>query len=162
MFLREGNMWDEFAHSDLFLITTNSTVKMNGTLVMGRGIAAQAKVRFPGLDKQLGSWITNMNLRDSIYGLAVSGMWPNKKLGMFQVKTAWQGSADLRIINKSAEMLEKWCATQAFGSELFPTGRPIVNMNFPGIGNGRLEYRRVLPLLKRLPDNVHIWTGTRA
>ena len=36
---KTGNMWTAFDETALFLLTTNSTVKRNGALVMGRGIA---------------------------------------------------------------------------------------------------------------------------
>jgi len=32
-----------------------------------------------------------------------------------------------------------------------------IDLNFPGIGNGRLSPDQVLPLIKQLPDNVHVW-----
>lgn len=46
-------MWTAYDDADLFLITTNSTLKKNGVLVMGRGIARQACDRCPGLDTAL-------------------------------------------------------------------------------------------------------------
>lgn len=52
-----GNMWDSYEVADLFLITTNSTLTRPNKLVMGRGIALQAKERFPGLDTALGRQI---------------------------------------------------------------------------------------------------------
>ncbi|MCZ7671791.1 MAG: hypothetical protein M5U34_34010 [Chloroflexi bacterium] len=51
-----GNMWIPIV-ADLFLITTNSTLTRPNKLVMGRGIALQAKERFPGLDTALGRQI---------------------------------------------------------------------------------------------------------
>ncbi len=48
-----GDMWTAYDDADLFLITTNSTLKKNGVLVMGRGIARQACDRCPGLDTAL-------------------------------------------------------------------------------------------------------------
>lgn len=39
---RPGNMWTAYAAADLFLISTNSTIRQDGALVMGRGIARQA------------------------------------------------------------------------------------------------------------------------
>lgn len=47
-------MWSAYDDADLFLITTNSTLKKNGALLMGRGIARQARDLFPGLDLALG------------------------------------------------------------------------------------------------------------
>ena len=31
------------------------------------------------------------------------------------------------------------------------------DLNFPGIGNGHLSKDEILPIISKLPDNVHIW-----
>ena len=36
---QRGDLWTAFAPTNLFLITTNSTIRKDGALVMGRGIA---------------------------------------------------------------------------------------------------------------------------
>jgi hypothetical protein len=54
---QQGDMWSVYQEADLFLITTNATLKRNGALVIGRGIARQARDRFPGLDIALGRHI---------------------------------------------------------------------------------------------------------
>lgn len=43
----QGDMWSVYDDADLFLITTNSTLKKNGALAMGRGIAQQARAASP-------------------------------------------------------------------------------------------------------------------
>ena len=54
MKLRQGDMWSVFSEADLFLITANATLTLQGKLVMGTGIAKEARDRFPGLDQALG------------------------------------------------------------------------------------------------------------
>ena len=56
---KHGDMWDSYDDVNMFCITTNNAIKKNGALVMGRGIAKEAKDRFPGLDLRLGSLITH-------------------------------------------------------------------------------------------------------
>ncbi|MCO5205659.1 MAG: hypothetical protein M9928_11545, partial [Anaerolineae bacterium] len=51
---RQGDMWSAWDSADLFVITTNSTLRADGALVMGRGIARQARNRFPGIAAALG------------------------------------------------------------------------------------------------------------
>lgn len=46
---RTGNMWTVWDEVDFFVITTNSTIKQNGAVVMGRGIAKQVRGYFPGI-----------------------------------------------------------------------------------------------------------------
>jgi len=81
-----GNMWSAYDDADLFVLTTNATIKRNGALVMGRGIARQARNRFPGLDTALGQQILSVCGSQGEYGLLVSPRWSAAKLGMFQVK----------------------------------------------------------------------------
>lgn len=84
---KTGDMWTAYTAVDLFLITTNSTLRQGDhALVMGRGIARQAKERFPGLDTALGRQIQALCGNQGIYGLLISLRWPAAKLGAFQVK----------------------------------------------------------------------------
>ena len=151
-----GDMWSAYDAAALFVITTNATIKRNGALVMGRGIARQARNRFPGLDTALGKQILNVCgnpstlLRSSQgqYGLLVSPRWPEARLGAFQVKQHYSHVASLELIQRSTTALCAWC-----------TEHPavMVAVNFPGIGNGRLRRKDVLSIVSQLPDQVTIW-----
>ena len=148
MILEYGNMWSIWSKTDLFLITTNSFVKHTGQLVMGAGIARQARDRFPGLDTTLGQAIRETCGHLGEYGLFISPRWPATRLGLFQVKRHWSTDAILDLIHQSADQLTQWASTH-------PDCR--IDLNFPGIGNGRLSPDQVLPVIKQLPDNVHVW-----
>lgn len=53
-----GDLWDfHAAPNAVACITTNGYVNGRGECVMGRGVARQAKARFPGIAKQLGTLI---------------------------------------------------------------------------------------------------------
>ncbi|MCI0575356.1 MAG: hypothetical protein L0331_04015, partial [Chloroflexi bacterium] len=144
---RYGDMWTAYDKADLFLITTNSTIH-SGALIMGRGIARQARDRFPGLDKALGQQILNTCGYLGQYGLLISPRWPEAKLGAFQVKTHYDKPADLALIEHSTAALQAWCAAHPAA---------LVCLNFPGIGNGRLPREQVLLIVEQLPPNVTIW-----
>ena len=150
MQLEQGNMWSIWQQTDLFCITTNATIKADGSLVMGAGIAKQANDRTPGLNLSLGKAI-NMAGRHGrhYYGLLTSPHWPSAKLAAFQVKAHWQQHASINLIHYSTQMLVAWCNRH-------PDKR--VDLNFPGIGNGNLDYDLVLPIIQPLPDQVHVWT----
>ena len=148
MKIKLGNMWSVFTQVDLFCITTNSYIRKDGELVMGKGIAQQARDRYPGLGLALGKAISNSDWDDGIYGLLVSPNWPIKKLAAFQVKTNFRCKANLDIIRESARDLWKWAKAN-------PDKQ--VALNFPGIGNGRLDYDDVFEIVKHLPDNVTLW-----
>ena len=145
---KTGNMWTAFDEVALFLLTTNSTIKRNGVLVMGRGIARQARDRFPGLDAALGKQILSTCGNQGQYGLLVSPRWPEARLGAFQGKRHYAQPASLELIRHSTAVLCAWCIEHPDAS---------VHLNFPGIGNGRLRREDVLPIIAQLPDQVTIW-----
>ena len=161
-----GDMWSAWEESDLFLITTNGSFTASGKLVMGRGIARQARDRFPGLDAALAKTLRvpsrryglpcGMNPRSDCglcsrgipQGLLVSPRWPEAKLGLFQVKLRYWEDADLELIRLSTEMLLAWLKEH-------PDQR--VDLNFPGIGCGKLSLDVVRPIIEVPPSSVHIW-----
>ncbi|MBX3058867.1 MAG: hypothetical protein KF770_20570 [Anaerolineae bacterium] len=146
---KTGDMWTAYTAADLFLITTNSTLKKSGhALVMGRGIARQAKERFPGLDVALGRQIQALCGNQGIYGLLASPRWPAAKLGAFQVKRHYSQAASLELVRRSTAALRAWCTEHPDTS---------VHLNYPGIGNGRLRHEVVLPIVSQLPEQVTIW-----
>lgn len=141
---RTGNMWDAYPTADLFVITTNSFITKDGRLVMGRGIAREACTRFPGLDTRLAEAIRKHCRHLHEYNLVID---PQTRIAAFQVKYHWADMATPRLIRASAIALRNLVA-----------GRPLhVHLNFPGIGNGRLNRDDVLPLLIDLPETVTIW-----
>jgi len=148
MILEYGDMWSVWPATDLFLITANSFVKRTGQLVMGAGIARQARDRFPGLDLTLGQAIRETCGHLGEYGLLISPRWPAARLGLFQVKCHWSTEALPELIRRSTEKLTVW-------ANAHPDCR--IDLNFPGIGNGRLHPAQVLPIVGQLPDNVHVW-----
>lgn len=125
--------------ADIILVTTNSFVKNNGELVMGAGAAKEAKRLYPELPKQLGVTIPHLGK----YHLR---FLPNG-LGAFQVKYDWQHPASIDLIAGSSYLLRDF-ANMFVGT---------IALNFPGIGNGKLDRDRVLPVIGILPDNVHVY-----
>ena len=145
MIQNNGNMWKNYGLANhKLLITTNSFVKSNGELVMGKGIAQEAKDKFPDLPRKCGETILGLNAHLKFYGVIMI----SDSLGIFQVKYNWSDNALLKLIEGSTIMLDKLARTN---------NRLTFNLNFPGIGNGRLNYNQVFPIVKRLPDNVILW-----
>lgn len=146
-------MWDCFGKVDLFLVTTNPVVNSKGELVMGRGMALEAKKKFPILPKKFAERYQEacdiQGYDDALYSTNVGqgGLFAGQPVGWFMVKNHWAEPARLDIIKHSVLELAKWAKHT----------KGIVALNFPGIGNGKLKREDVLPLLEVLPDNVHIW-----
>lgn len=144
MKIENSNLW--LANADIHVVTTNSYVKMNGELVMGRGAALELWTMCPWIAKMAGSKIKNSCGHLGIYGFMEFGAY-----GLFQVKTHFDNKADLNIIRQSSIRLANFCYMRKlkFGKRLN------IHMNFPAIGNGKLDRKDVEPILRHiLPDGV--------
>jgi len=133
-----GNIWDYHNKGDWIAITTNGDVKSNGEAVMGKGVALQAKRRFPELPYELGQAI-------KVYGnrvILLDGMMKVRKIFSFPVKHHWWEKASLELIKESAENLAAILAT----SSVLYTVRP-------GCGNGGLDWKDVKPILEEYFDD---------
>lgn len=153
MVYEKGDMWSVYGKTDLFCITTNSIIKNNGELVMGKGIAKEAAFRIPNLPKVAGTLINKRTCEtlNNKYGLLiVPSLMQN--LGLFQVKYNWKDEADLELIEYSTNRLIEFTNDQ-----LYYQSDLRIDLNFPGIGNGRLNRNKVLPIIEKLPDSVHVW-----
>jgi hypothetical protein len=137
------------------VVTTNGCLTKAGKLVMGKGAALEAKLKYPYIDKACGGSIRgNGTLQGKywLYGFMVifhawSEVMYKGGFGIFQVKRNWSEDADLSLISLSAGMLQSY-------AKVHPTVN--IRLNFPGIGAGKLKRENVLPLLSILPDNVYV------
>lgn len=144
MNLKKGDMWKTWdKENSLFCITTNSSINSKGELVMGKGIALQAKKKFPDLPRIAGKYISE----GGRYGLIILKFGKNF-MGLFQTKTDWRLDSSLDLIEYSCFELNKALSFLPWISE--------VNLNFPGIGNGNLDKKEVLSVLKDFGSEVGI------
>lgn len=162
-----GNIWDGLAgncpypqhgRSDYpcpcrgviwYGITTNGSVNKKGECVMGRGVAAQAKEKYPNLSKQLGNIISGGGGNNVTLFCAVETGY-DRNLYTFPVKHNWWEPADLDLIRCSAHTL-------AILASLDTTNLWLLTR--PGCHNGRRDWlTEVKPILlaAKLPDNVVI------
>ena len=141
MKLKSGNIWTIYDSCGLLVFTGNNTIKSNGALVMGKGLAKEVRDRFPGIDLEIGKRIEGRR----IYGLVLV---PDFRIGALQVKYNFADQADLGLINYSIKELAKYARSNK---------KLEIHINFPGIGYGRLNKEDVLPIIETLPDNVSIW-----
>lgn len=140
-------MWCAYEWAHHFFITANSFIKTNGCAVLGRGIAKEAITRHCDLPLMAGRHIKHACGHLGTYSCMANVF---DKIGMFQVKYNWQDDADLDLIKGS---VDKLAAALDHNSDITR-----VCLNFPGIGNGKLDYHDVLPIIQSLPDTVHVWT----
>jgi len=147
MILEKGNMWDVFPTTDVFMVTTNPIRRTDGAVVMGRGIALEAKLKFPTLPYDFGQALSEVDPNMGQQFVGKIGEYENTPVWWFMVKSHWRDHADLGIIASSCFYLKQGIAKEVNR----------IDLNFPGIGNGKLPRDSVLYLLEDLPDNVHIW-----
>lgn len=135
MRLVKGDLWSYPA--DIRVITTNGTLRQDGTAVMGRGCAQEAATRFVMLPRQLGILLKK-------YGNHVVS-FPEYHLITFPTKHHWSEDSDVKLIEQSVSELKQFI-------------RPRLRIVMPraGCGHGRLQWDDVKPILAKLPDNVMV------
>ena len=142
-----GNIWE--VEGDWICIPTNGFVKSDGTAVMGRGLAKQARQKFPGIEITLGrSLIATGNI---IHVLRRKEKEP--VLLSFPTKEDWRDPADLELIQNSCRELRSYWR----GAQLVDKNPKTVLLPRVGSGNGRLEWPKVKALLEvELPEDSFV------
>lgn len=117
-------------------ITTNGIVKNNGELVMGAGIALEAKRRFPKLPMKLGEYVDEFG--------NVPFVCFEENIITFPTKHHWKDPSDLDLIVSSAKLIVNRVNVYTIGS---------VALTRPGCGNGNMVWSEVKPLIEDILDN---------
>lgn len=142
MKLIKGNVFDH-NRLDFICVTTNSSLNKKGELVMGAGIALEAKNRYPELPSVFGGKVGKLGVVGGDYYIL-----QHKNILAFQTKRHYREKSPVELVVKSINRL-KFLAT-VFDDKVF--GLP-----FPAINNGGLKKEDVLPMLFVLPDNVLVF-----
>ena len=141
----KGNIWDYWKQGNWIVIPTNGYIKKDGSCVMGRGLALQAKLKFPKLAKELGDRIKSCN-DCQIF---------DYRIVTFPVKKNWWEKADLKLIEESAKDLQCLIIDRDYCN----CCKNIKEIYLPkvGCGNGRLNWKNdVEPILDKYLDERFI------
>lgn len=163
--MRELEITDLFLEpADAICLTTNGSIKMNGSAVLGRGVALRAKRLWYGIEYLLGRLIKRQGnvvqvlTRETDTGLKYLRL-PRQNgefllcpvpwhIVAFPVKEKWPEKADLELIGTSAKALRLLIKERSWKRVLLPR---------PGCGNGQLSWTKVRPVLKRhFAENKHL------
>jgi len=150
MIYKVGNILEHMDDADVILVTTNSYINRNRQLVMGRGFASCMASKFPEIKEIAGERIGHLsrygviNIPKIICSVNASRI----DIALFQVKYHFKDNADLDLVKFSTMMLRIWAYIEK-DKEFF--------LNYPGIGQGKLDKSLVEPIVSKLPDNVTIW-----
>jgi hypothetical protein len=142
-----GDLWGELGKAQLLLVTTNSTLSYRGGLVMGAGVARQARDRFPELPGIFADQCWQFGFPR--YGVLPGAVYGGTRVGAFQTKLHWRDPSPLDLIAESTAKLAAWI-------QRFDHGQRVA-LAFPGIGHGSLRVDQVLPIIESLPDNVYVY-----
>ncbi|CAH9014146.1 conserved hypothetical protein [Vibrio phage 496E54-1] len=129
---------------NIYMFTSNSTIKNNGRLTMGAGCAKAVRDCYQDIDKLFGEKI-DINQ----YGVEFV-QWNDQHIGAFQTKYPWQKDSPLSLIEYSCRKLK----SVAERRNVFTFHLP-----FPAVGFGNRGKEEVMPLVKMLPDNVIVYLG---
>ncbi len=141
-----GDLWSLHAEGHWCCIPTNGTVKGSRELVMGRGVAKDAAIRFPWIPLALGDVVEKSGNKVVLL--------PSARLISFPTKNYWRNPSCLKLIENSAlQLLDCWpIITNAFTPAPLPVCLPKV-----GCGLGGLSWdSEVYPLLNQILDDNFI------
>lgn len=129
-----GDLWSHKA--EYRVVTTNGIVQKNGRLVMGAGVAKQARDKFPDVDAKLGQWVNQYGSRPFFCF--------EERLLTLPTKHHWRDKSDLSLICRGASLLMEMVDKFDIASVVMPR---------PGCGCGGLEWSKVEPSLKQILDD---------
>jgi hypothetical protein len=125
-----GDFWT--VQGDARCVTTNGTLRANGNAIMGKGMALQAKQRYPKLEYTLGKLIQKYGNHTFKLG---------NGLISFPTKRHWREDSDIELIKRSAQELVSILKDD-------PAKRVLLTR--PGCGNGNLDWEDVRPILQTI------------
>lgn len=140
-----GNMWK--IDCDAICVTTNGIIKKNGEAVMGAGVAHQAKIRYPGLPRELA-----VKLRFTGNHVYLMPQKNHISIVTFPTKNDWKDDSDIALIEQSCEELVVLTDKLRWNQ---------VVLTRPGCANGKLNWSDVKPILEKHLDDRFIIISPR-
>ena len=147
-----GDLWHHLGEYDAICITTNGKVKKDGSVVMGAGIAKQAKDKFHGIAYIIGKYIRLRGNEPHVIDMNYFFELDMPNIVTFPVKHHWKERADLILIKISAEHLLHLLNKNEWERVALPA---------PGVGNGKRDWETdVKPIIEKVfgdDDRIDIW-----
>lgn len=128
----KGDLWT--SDHEYKIITTNGVVRNDGSLVMGKGVALEAALRFPEIPKILGEYVKTFGNVPMIFN--------NYKIITFPTKNHWIDKSDIKLIERSAVQIYNLLPRETTAA-----------MTRPGCGNGGLKWDEVKPRIESILDD---------
>jgi hypothetical protein len=125
-----GDFWN--IQGDARCITTNGALRFNGYAIMGKGMAVEAKHRYPKIEATLGRLIQKYGNHTFKLG---------NGLISFPTKRHWREDSDIGLIKRSAQELVVLLKDD-------PAKRVLLTR--PGCGNGNLQWSEVKSYIQNI------------
>ncbi len=144
MRILRGSLWDSGLNNCVRVVSVNLGWKNTRENVMGRGVAKQAAERYPMLPSWYGWRCEAMADTEltRLYRYRDLVLFPVKPLDRLLPHLSWKQTASLELVERSTKQLK-----------VFFTGADTVALPLVGCGNGGLNPRDVLPILKEHLQN---------
>lgn len=139
-----GDIWLglQAPNIDAICITTNGIVKRDGKLVMGAGIAGQARDRFLGIDAAAGALVKqNGNCTQILHTVNETA------LVALPTKNHWRDPSPLDLVLRSLQQLVVLTDQNGWNRVL---------LTRPGCGNGGLNWNTLRPRVEAVLDDRFI------
>jgi hypothetical protein len=138
---KTGEMFD---HPGIHIVTGNSFISEDGSLVMSMGAGLALKNRYPDLPKVFGTMLKGFCGHLGKYGLLLFG-----GNGILQTRRDIHGTMEPDLIKYGLKILFSVAA-----------GSPdlIFHLAHPGLSLHKISIPEIDKLLNSLPENVWIWT----
>lgn len=149
-----GNIWDWYERRHWIVITTNIGWKSDGSNPMGAGIAKKAAEIDPELPMWYGAKCKKYgsNTATLPYKKEKFILFPTKPLDIGKPWLSWQQDSNLALIARSTKQLAKLADILCLKTVVLP---------MVGCGNGGLQSKQVLPVLRHYLDDRFILVHTR-
>jgi hypothetical protein len=137
-----GDIFNEAIPRDAICVTTNGVLDRHGCLVMGAGIALEAKMKFPSLPE---IWGKEVKKRGMGPVFAVSELENvNYSIISFPTKYDWRTPSSIDLIMGSCRILKRVSDERGWDRILVPR---------PGCQNGKLEWSFVRSKISKILDD---------
>ena len=133
----KSDIWNSDA--GYICVTTNGIVKRDGALVMGAGIAKQARDRYPGIDKFFGHCVNELGNVPFVFKCTGVGA----RIISLPTKHHWKDKSDLKLIVESVSSIKNYMVPD-----------DTIALTRPGCALGGLDWEStVKPAIEPLLDD---------